>query len=76
MNKKNDTKYVRKILSKTQNPSDLPKWLLNDLFDESTCYIPKRKKPYSIKYLNKKYKSKVKIGTNYQAILPKLLTKK
>ena len=52
---KNDTKYVRNILSKTQKPQDLPKWLLNDLFDESTCYIPKRKKPYSIKYLNKKY---------------------
>ena len=44
-----------------------PKWFINDLMDESKLYRKTRTfKPN----FNPKYRSKVKVGDNYQAKIP------
>ena len=59
------TKEVRSVFKKhSGNLKNCPKWLINDLMDESKLYRKTRTfKPN----FNPKYRSKVKVGDNYQA---------
>lgn len=62
------TKEVRNVL-KTHNGNlkKCPKWLINDLMDESKLY--RKTRTFKLNY-NLRYRSKVKIGDNYQAKIP------
>ena len=62
------TKEVRAVLKKNNGKlKKCPKWLINDLMDESKLYRKTRTfKPN----FNPKYRSKVKVGDNYQAKIP------
>ena len=62
------TKEVRAVLKKNKcKLKNCPKWLINDLMDESKLYRKTRTfKPN----FNPKYRSKVKVGYNYQAKIP------
>ena len=62
------TKKVHTLLKKHNGKlKKCPQWLINDLMDESKLYRKTRTfKPN----FNPKYRSKVKIGKNYQAKIP------
>ena len=55
-----DTKYIRKIMTKNDG-KNLPKWLLEDLLDDSILYR-KDDKMFRIRPI-------IKIGINHQAFL-------
>ena len=59
------TKEVHTLLKKHNGKlKKCPKWLINDLMDESKLY---RKTRIFKPNFNPKYRSKVKVGDNYQA---------
>ena len=62
------TKKVRAVLKKYKGKlKKCPKWLIDDLMDESKLYRKTRTfKPN----FNSNYRSKVKVGDNYQVKIP------
>jgi|TARA_B100002003_G_scaffold190305_1_gene179219 hypothetical protein len=62
------TKQVRAVLKKHNGKlKKCPKWLINDLMDESKLY--RKTRTFKTNF-NLKFRSKVKIGKNYQAKIP------
>jgi hypothetical protein len=62
------TKIVREELKNfNEKQTPLSKWIIKDLFDESSLYNPKYNKK-----LFKNIKQTVKIGVNHQATIPEL----